>query len=137
MGIFKACDIRGTYGEDLDGRVACAIGRAAGAEIGGRSVVVGGDVRSSTPELMREMIRGLVSSGCSVIDIGICPTPVLYFAKEHLGAYAGIMVTASHNPAKYNGAKLMFGDMPITPEDIQRVERRIAEQDFKSGISAT
>jgi phosphomannomutase/phosphoglucomutase len=133
MGIFKACDIRGTYGEDLDASVAYSIGRAVGAEIGNRSVVIGGDVRPSTPELMREMIRGLVSSGCSVIDIGICPTPALYFAKEHLGAYAGIMVTASHNPAKYNGAKLMFGDMPITPEDIQRVERRIAEQDFKSG----
>jgi phosphomannomutase/phosphoglucomutase len=133
MSIFKACDIRGTYGEDLDGGVAYAIGRAAGAEIGNRSVVVGGDVRPSTPELMREMIRGLVSSGCSVMDIGIVPTPALYFAKERLRAYAGIMVTASHNPAKYNGAKLMFGEMPITPADIQRVERRITEQDFISG----
>ena len=136
MSIFKACDIRGTYGEDLDGGVAYAIGRGVGAEVGRRSVVVGGDVRTSTPELMREMVRGLVESGCAVTDIGIVPTPALYFAKEHLKAYAGIMVTASHNPAKYNGAKLMLGDMPITPEDIQRVERRIAEKDFKTGTGS-
>ena len=136
MSIFKACDIRGTYGEDLDGGVAYAIGRGVGAEVGRRSVVVGGDVRTSTPELMRQMVRGLVESGCAVTDIGIVPTPALYFAKEHLKAYAGIMVTASHNPAKYNGAKLMLGDMPITPEDIQRVERRIAEKAFKTGTGS-
>ena len=70
MSIFKACDIRGTFGEDLDGPVAYAIGRASGAEIGPQSVVIAGDVRPSTAELKSEMIRGLVESGCSVMGIG-------------------------------------------------------------------
>ncbi len=136
MSIFKACDIRGTFGEDLDAGIAYAIGRAAGAEIGHRTVVVGGDVRPSTPELKDALIRGLVESGCKALDIGIIPTPALYFAKEHLPTHAGIMITASHNPPKYNGMKFMFGDMPVTPQDVQRLERRVAARDFTTGSGA-
>ncbi len=130
MSIYKDCDIRGIFGKDLDGGIAYDIGRAVGTIIDGKSILVCGDVRTSTPELKTRLIDGLISAGAQVIDMGLYPTPVFYFGKQYKNAYAGIMVTASHNPAEYNGFKLMMGDMPVVPEDIANIERVVQSGEF-------
>jgi phosphomannomutase len=104
--IFKAYDIRGLYPQQLDARAALAIGRAAGAFLGGPRVVVGMDMRASGIELGAALVAGLRAEGCDVIDIGRVATPMVYFATALLGAAGGVMITASHNPAAYNGMKL-------------------------------
>lgn len=139
MSIYKACDIRGIVGRELDASVARAIGRAVGIKLAGpvgpmgKRVVVGGDVRLSTAELKASLVEGLVETGCHVLDIGILPTPAFYYAKKLLGAAAGVMVTASHNPPEFNGFKLSFGDWPVTEEDIREIERIVREDSFKPG----
>jgi phosphomannomutase len=102
--IFKAYDIRGVYKEDLDDADAYDIGRAFVTFLGCKEVVVGQDMRKSSPALFDALARGMMDQGADVIDIGYCSTPYFYFgtAKHQ----AGVMVTASHNPAKYNGFKM-------------------------------
>lgn len=136
MSIFKACDIRGTYGKDLTAEDAFNIGRAFGTMIEGKSVAVGGDVRLSTPVLKQELIKGLSMSGCKVIDIGILPTPAFYYAKRRLETYAGVMVTASHNPARYNGFKIAFGQLPVQEEDMAHLEKITNDKDYRSGYGS-
>ena len=126
MTIFKTCDIRGVYDEELDDQTAYQLGRAIGQRYPGRAVVVGGDQRVSTPALKRALIEGLCCSGACVVDLGLLPTPTFYHAKRKLGAPAGVMVTASHNPPKYNGFKVMLGDLPVEPEDVQQLAADIA-----------
>lgn len=133
MSIFKACDIRGIYGKELDELQAFEIGRAFGTFIDGKNAVVGGDARISTPLLKEKVIEGLLLSGCDVIDIGIVPTPTFYFAKTYLNIYGGVMVTASHNPSEYNGFKIAFGDLPVTEEDIKKIENLVKTKNFKQG----
>jgi phosphomannomutase / phosphoglucomutase len=130
VSIFKDCDIRGVYGPELNADTAYRLGRATGMRLRGRETVVGGDLRVSTPILKAALLEGLIRSGAHVIDLGILPTPTLYFAKRRLGAYGGIMVTASHNAAQYNGFKLMFGDLPITPEELQEIAQQMQGGDF-------
>jgi len=122
MGIYKDCDIRGIFGSELTGGISRKIGLAAGTMIAGRSVLVSGDIRNSTRELKEALIKGLEETGAKVLDIGMNPTPVFYYAKKILGVYAGVQVTASHNPPKYNGFKFMFGEMPVQSSDIQKIE---------------
>jgi len=105
-GIFKAYDIRGLYPDQLDEALATRIGLAAGRFFKGKVIVVGRDMRSSGPALARAVIDGLTSAGKDVIDIGAVTSPMVTFAVAHFGYDGGIMVTASHNPAKYNGIKL-------------------------------
>ncbi|MGQ9629702.1 MAG: phosphomannomutase/phosphoglucomutase [bacterium] len=134
MGIFKACDIRGVYKEELDENLAYRIGRSVGHRVGRRSICVGGDVRPSTPSLKSAAIRGLIDEGCRVVDLGILPTPAIYFAKDHLKTYACLIATASHNPPQYNGFKVMFGNLPVAPEDIEEIERDVgADWDAPGG----
>lgn len=121
MSIFHACDIRGVAGETLTAAEAQKISRAVGVKLAGKKVVVGGDVRLSTPQFCRIMIEGLQASGCEVIDIGTVATPVFYYALKVTEAAGGVMVTASHNPAKYNGFKLVLGPDPVTEEDIKEI----------------
>ena len=123
MSIFKACDIRGIADRDLTNDVATSIARALGVKLTGKTVVVGGDIRHSSPRLKDIMVRELTESGCHVKDIGIVATPVFYYAIDTLGADGGIMVTASHNSAPNNGFKMVFGSAPITEEDVQEVRR--------------
>jgi phosphomannomutase/phosphoglucomutase len=130
VSIFKACDIRGVYGRDLTEETIHRIGRAMGTLIGPKSVVVGGDVRLSTPSLKAALVSGLVESGARVIDTGIVPTPAFYFAKDHLNADAGAMVTASHNPPEHNGLKLVLGPLPITEEELRTVRDLSAKGEF-------
>ena len=125
MSIFKACDIRGVYPQELDEATAEAVGRAVGTELEGAACVVGGDARPSTPALKDAICRGLAAAGAQVTDIGTVPTPVVYWARRRLGSRGAVVVTASHNPPQYNGIKFMLGDLPVTEEDMGRVRRRL------------
>mgnify|MGYP006278309261 CR=1 FL=1 len=133
MSVFKACDVRGVYPDDLDEDLVRDIGRALGAEIDGGTCVVGGDVRPSTPSLKNSVAAGLVASGVHVTDVGIAPTPALHWAREHLGTDAVVIVTASHNPAEYNGVKFALGPRPPTPEVVEELQQRMQNGDFVSG----
>ena len=106
--IFRAYDIRGIFGEDLTEEVAAQIGAGFAKFLDGKTVVVGRDVRISGEKLRDAIVSGLVSS-CDVTDVGVVPTPLLYFAANRLSKDAGIMVTASHNPPQWNGVKAFWG----------------------------
>ncbi len=106
MSIFKAYDVRGLVPEQLGAADAYSIGRAVARHFGARQLVVGRDARRSSPELAEALTRGIREEGVDVIEIGLVATPMLYFAVETLAADGGVMVTASHNPAQYNGFKI-------------------------------
>jgi phosphomannomutase/phosphoglucomutase len=127
MKIFHACDIRGIAGTELTNDIARQIGQAIGVTLQGQKIIVGGDVRLSTPVLKGIMIQALVESGCEIIDIGIVATPVFYYALKVTGATGGVMVTASHNPAPYNGFKLVLGPDPVTENDILEIKKLVDE----------
>lgn len=135
-GIFRAYDIRGVVGDSLTADTAYWIGRAIGAEslaCGEPGVVVGRDGRLSGPELASSLIRGLCEAGCDVTDVGMVPTPVLYFAANTLGPRSGVMVTGSHNPPGYNGFKIMIAGETLSGERIQRLYRRLQDGELSSG----
>jgi len=136
MSIFKDCDIRGVYGPELDESTAYRLGRAVATRLDGQSVVVAGDLRKSTPALKSAIVDGLLASGAEVIDLGIVPTPAFYFGKKRFRTAGGVMVTASHNPAKYNGFKLIFGDLPVTPEDLDALAQQMSVGSYRDGRGA-
>jgi phosphomannomutase len=106
MGIFKAYDVRGIYPSEIGEDVVRRIGNAFAAYLGGRgAIVVGRDMRPSSVPLSKALIDGITAAGADVIELGMCTTPMCYFATGRLEATGGIMVTASHNPAQYNGLK--------------------------------
>ncbi|MEP7043821.1 MAG: phosphomannomutase/phosphoglucomutase [Dokdonella sp.] len=134
--IFRMYDIRGVVGQTLTTGVARLIGRAIGSEARARDlkeIVVGRDGRLSGPELVGALIQGLRSTGMDVIDIGLAPTPVTYFANYHLRTGSGISVTGSHNPPDYNGFKVVLGNETLSEDAIQNLYRRIAEHRFVDG----
>jgi phosphomannomutase len=106
MPIFKAYDVRGVAGTELRAGDVHRIGRAVARWLGGRELAVGRDARPSSPELAAALVRGIRDEGVAVADLGLVSTPMLYFAVEDLGLAGGVMVTASHNPARYNGLKI-------------------------------
>lgn len=123
---FKAYDIRGQLGTELDADIAYRIGRAFGEFLKPKTIVVGGDIRLTSEELKSAVSNGLLDSGVDVIDIGMTGTEEIYFATKYLGIDGGIEVTASHNPMDYNGMKLVRKDArPISGDtglfDIQRL----------------
>jgi phosphomannomutase len=112
---FKAYDIRGKVGEELNTDIAYRIGRAFAQYTKAKKVVVGGDVRLTTEELKSALKNGLIDGGSNVIDIGLCGSEHIYFATSYLNCDGGIVVTASHNPIDYNGMKLVLeGSKPIS-----------------------
>ena len=126
--IFKMYDIRGVAGESLTRSGMYQIGLAFGSEY--RSTIVGEvfiacDARLSSPVLKEELIRGVRSAGCDVVDLGIIPTPLVYFAAWNSPSGTGLMVTASHNPAEYNGVKIVLARESFHGESIQRLYQRI------------
>jgi Phosphomannomutase len=125
-------DIRGIVGETLHTADAFAIGRTFGSIVarkGGSRVAVGRDGRLSSPEFSATLIEGLIASGMHVTDIGVGPTPMLYFAATTEATDGAIMVTGSHNPANYNGFKMMMGRKPFFGDDIQTLGRLAAAGD--------
>lgn len=133
MSVFKSCDIRGVYNNELTPDFAFNFGRAVGTELSGGRVVVGGDARPSTPRLKGALVEGLLETGCMVLDVGLVPTPVLYFARDYLDVGAAVMVTASHNPPGYNGFKLQLGPWPITPNALQSLRERMERGQYRRG----
>jgi phosphomannomutase / phosphoglucomutase len=134
--IFRAYDVRGVVGAGLSREVAVALGRAIGSEASSRGeqvVVVGRDGRQSGPELSAGLIEGIRATGCDVIDVGMVPTPVLYFAAKTIATGSGVMVTGSHNPANYNGFKIMIAGDTLFGDDIQALRARIESSNFTSG----
>ncbi len=135
-GIFKAYDIRGEVGKDLDETIAFRLGRAFATFLGEkREVVVGRDVRKHSPSLSRAFAKGLLSSGCNVIDVGVVSTPVVAFATRYFGYDAGVAVTASHLPAQFNGFKFFDENAnAISYESgIREVERLYNQGSFLEG----
>jgi len=128
--IFRAYDIRGVVGAELTPRVAALVGQAIGSEIldqGLREVVVGRDGRLSGPELSAALCEGLRRAGCDVVDIGLAPTPVVYFASHHLRAGSCVVVTGSHNPPDYNGFKMVVAGQALSGDAVSALHRRIVE----------
>ncbi len=134
--IFRAYDIRGIAGKALSAAVVREIGRAIGAlghERGAPTFAVGRDGRLSGPELCAALMDGLNAAGANVIDVGIVPTPVTYFAAHHLGCRSAVMVTGSHNPGEYNGLKMVVAGDTLSGEEIQDLRRRVESGTAGSG----
>jgi phosphomannomutase / phosphoglucomutase len=146
QSIFKAYDIRGVIGKTLDAEVAKLLGQAYGSEVraqGGDAVVIARDGRLSGPDLSKALAEGLRASGVDVVDIGMVPTPVGYFAAsvplEGLGGRlvdSCIVITGSHNPPDYNGFKMVLRGAAIYGEQIQALYKRIVAQEFTSGAGS-
>lgn len=133
---FREYDIRGVVGEEINDGDVVLLGRAYGtymAEQGKRHIVVGRDCRLSSDQFRDFLIEGLLSTGMDVVDVGICPTPVFYFAIRHLNREGGMMITASHNPPEYNGFKVCNGYDTISGAEIQRLKLIMEKGDFVSG----
>lgn len=125
---FKAYDIRGRLGDELNEDIAWRIGRAYGEYLKPKTIVLGGDVRLTSEMLKLALARGLQDAGVNVLDIGLSGTEEIYFATWHLGIDGGIEVTASHNPMDYNGMKLVRqGARPISGDTGLRDVQRLAE----------
>lgn len=135
-GIFREYDIRGVVGADIEEEDVVSIGKAYGSMLsrqGKKKVSVGRDCRQTSEKFSQLFIEGILSTGLDVIDLGTCPTPVLYFSIQHLDLDGGAMVTASHNPPEYNGFKLMSGLESIHSQGLQDVRKIIENNDFMQG----
>jgi len=131
--IFREYDIRGLAEQDFDKEFALLLGKVHGTsvmEAGGRRVAVGRDCRATSDEYAEAVIAGMTSTGLEVFDVGVCPTPLLYFSLFHLDLDGGIQITASHNPSEYNGFKICLGKDTLYGEQIQKIRARMERQDF-------
>ena len=134
--IFRQYDIRGVAGKDLTEDDVVLLGKGIGTFLqrqGRRTVAVGRDCRVSSDAYAEQLMAGLTATGCDVVDIGICPTPVAYFAIRHLKTHGCVMVTASHNPPEYNGFKICSGTDSVYGEQIQQIRKLIADGAFAQG----
>ncbi|HEY7527658.1 MAG TPA: phosphomannomutase/phosphoglucomutase, partial [Candidatus Deferrimicrobiaceae bacterium] len=128
--IFREYDVRGIVDKDLTPDTVRTLGKGFGTYAAGRgvrTVMLGRDCRLSSPGFRDAMAEGLSSTGLSVVDVGICPSPLLYFSILQFGADGGVMITGSHNPPDFNGFKLCIGPSSLYGETIQEV-RRIIER---------
>jgi len=132
--IFREYDIRGLAERDFDEKFALLLGKVYGTMIGGTGgtrVTVGRDCRATSAAYAQAVILGLASTGLQVYDIGVCPTPLLYFSLFHLDVDGGIHVTASHNPSEYNGFKLCVGKETLYGRQIQDVRAKMEQNEFQ------
>src|SRR6187431_1259227 len=138
--IFRAYDVRGRVGPDLNGQVFEQVGRAYATLIrrrGGRRIAVGQDNRTSSRDLAAGFIAGVRAAGVDVVDIGLVTTPILYFATAHWGLDGGANITGSHNPVEYNGVKMVHpGAAPLTEDEIQWLREAIERGDYDTGAGA-
>src|SRR6266404_2607437 len=133
--IFREYDIRGVAETDLASPDIEQLGRGLGTYIqrhSGKRVNVGRDVRLSSTRLRDALVSGLMATGCEVTDIGVVPTPVLYYSAQYLKADGAVMITGSHNPAEYNGFKTVCGSGTLHGQSIQEVYKIIESGDFES-----
>lgn len=134
--IFRAYDIRGVVGKSLTTEIVEAIGCALGTTVlarGETAIVVARDGRLSGPSLIDALSKGILSTGCHVVDIGMVPTPVLYFATHHLQIPSGVMITGSHNPPDYNGLKMTVGGQALYGDGIQSLYVLIKSSNYSKG----
>ncbi len=134
--IFREYDIRGLVDQDLTEEAVERVGQALGTRVrrsGGRTVVVGRDCRTSGERFARRMFAGLLSTGCDVLDLGVVPTPLTYFAAQTLPVDGLCMITGSHNPPEYNGLKVGVGKTTIYGPEIQELYRLAASGAFERG----
>ncbi|MDL2210683.1 phosphomannomutase/phosphoglucomutase [Desulfovibrio sp. OttesenSCG-928-O18] len=137
--VFRAYDIRGFVDVDFDAEWVHRLGLACGTafrEKGRTTAVVGRDCRASSVEYAEALIRGLTETGVSVIDVGMVPTPFVYYAVKHFDTSAGVMVTASHNPSEYNGFKVWSGESTLYNEGIDHLRQLMLGGAFASGKGA-
>lgn len=137
--IFREYDIRGVAETELPDAGVELLGQAFGTYLqrhAGKRLALGCDTRLSSPWLHGALLRGLLASGCEVLDIGIVPTPVLYYSVIHLKADGGVMITGSHNPPEFNGFKVVAGASTIHGEAIQEVRRIIEARDLAGGAGS-
>jgi phosphomannomutase/phosphoglucomutase len=134
--IFREYDVRGIVERDLQPDVVRATGRAFATflarELGESepTIALGRDVRPSSDPLRVLLVEGLIGAGAKIMDVGVVPTPVLYFACHHLSTDGGVMITGSHNPPEYNGFKLGYRELPLSGAEIQQVRQLIEADDF-------
>jgi len=134
--IFREYDIRGIADKDFDSNFAFTLGRAYGTYVRGQGkkrVAVGRDCRLTSDKYATALRRGLCASGLDVLDIGVCPTPLMYFALYHYDLDGGLQVTGSHNPPEHNGFKICLGKITIHGEEIQELRKLIEQDIFVSG----
>lgn len=134
--IFRAYDIRGVVGEGLTEQSMYALGQAIGSMAiahGEKRIAMGRDGRLSGPMLSRALCAGLLASGCDVLDIGVVPTPLLYYATQMMDTRSGVMLTGSHNPPDYNGLKIMIAGKTLAEAGIQQLYERIVKNNFSAG----
>jgi len=134
--IFRANDIRGVAYEDLTEEVVHLLGKSLGSETLSRGIdelIIGRDGRVSSPEIMNWLSSGILSTGCNVIDIGIVTSPMFYHSTFELRASSGVIITGSHNPAEYNGFKIVFKNQSTSSDEILLLKRRILNGEFLSG----
>jgi len=134
--IFRAYDIRGVVDKDLTQETVRELGRGCGsyfARHGIKRITVGRDCRPSSDPFFDVLLEGLLGSGMEVIDVGVCPTPLLYFSIVHLKQEGGVMITGSHNPPEFNGFKICVGKDAIYGGEIQRVREIVEKRDYVQG----
>ena len=135
--IFRAYDIRGIVDEALTEEGIFQIGKAIGSHIlseGRSSILTGRDGRISGPRLLNQFQKGVMSSGCNVVDIGEVPTPLLYFSTFKTNISDGVVLTGSHNPKNYNGLKIVINKKSMTSEKIKKIKSMIEEESFMDGM---
>ncbi len=134
--IFRKYDIRGIVDKDLTDEFAYHLGKGFGTYLKRQkltNIAVGKDVRKSSPRLFENIAKGIISTGCDVTDIGVVPSPVLYFTVYHYNFDGGLMITGSHNPIEYNGFKLMKGKKTVYDKQIQELKEIIKKEDYEAG----
>ncbi len=134
--IFRAYDIRGMVENELTPTLAFDIGRALGSDLRAhnlKTIAVGYDGRHSSPALQEKACEGLMASGIDVMHIGLCASPMLYYACFNLNTDAGLMITGSHNPPGYNGMKILIEKQTLIAQQIQHLKQRIIDQDYFDG----
>ncbi|MBI4384552.1 MAG: phosphomannomutase/phosphoglucomutase [Nitrospinae bacterium] len=134
--IFREYDIRGLVGKDLTPETVELIGKAVGTHLkreGGKTIALGWDVRASSVQFRDVISKGILSTGCDVVDIGLVPTPVSYFSLHHLDPDGGVMITGSHNPPEFNGFKVSVGLHSLYGRQIRQLLELIQKGDFESG----
>lgn len=134
--IFREYDIRGVYPDELNSKTAHHLGLAVGTYFGNKGaerIAIGRDCRLSSPELSEGFNKGLAGTGIDVVDLGMIPTPLLYYSLHQLDVNGGVQVTGSHNPPEFNGFKICLGKNTIHGKEIQKIKHIIESDDFRRG----
>lgn len=138
--VFREYDIRGIFPEELNRETVFSLGQAIGTyflDKGARRISLGRDCRLSSPELTKALRKGLVSSGMTTVDVGMVPTPLLYFSLRHLPVDGGVQITGSHNPPEFNGLKVCLGHDTVYGTEIQKIRKIQERGKFKLGNGMT